>query len=334
MNIDDVIAVKIPTFASMNRKKSPGKRIAWIDIAKGLAMIAVMADHSGLRLMPLVDYFEVPAFFILSGLMVKRIADYKKFAYDKAKRLIIPYIIYNLLFFYCFMAHDWFSAGAFVMAKKTAWAVLFSANYPLWFLKALFWSFLIVGAGIRLHIFDRPVVRWGAVLLLMIVGIGVGSVEWGINVNATGLPQGLIATPLLAAGYCVKDALKKAMSWINGWISYAAAVVALALGFFTVEGNIAFYQSDIGNAWMFYPRVAMAFAVGAVLSKAIAAWNDTNPIEYIGRNSMRYFCLHAFAIRIAQMACMEQAWIVLAFTVVTVTVANALLDKCQSFLKK
>lgn len=330
----DVIAAKIPNFACMNHKKSAGKRIAWIDIAKGLAMIAVMADHCGMRLTPLVDYFEVPAFFILSGLMVKRVADYRTFAYDKAKRLLIPYIIYNLLFFACFLAYGWFSSGAFALVKKALWALLFSADYPLWFLKALFWAYIIVGACIRWRVLDRTIARWGVVVLLALAGIGAGSVEWGINVNATGLPQGIIASPLLAAGYCVKDALKKAVSKVSGWAAYAAALGAVAIGLFVVEGNIGFFQSDIGNAWMFYPRVAVAFVAGALVSKAFASWDKANPIEYIGRNSMNYFCLHAFAIKIAQLAGIEHPLLILAFTIVAVTGANALLERCQSFLKK
>lgn len=317
----------------MSRPTTTNRRIAWIDIAKGLAMLAVMADHCGIGLAPLVDYFEVPAFFVLSGLMMKHMDDYGRFAIGKIRRLIVPYIIYNALFIVMFYARDWFALGLFEGVKKSAWGMIVSANYPLWFLKALLWGLLIAGGCVRLRLLDRPAARWAVLLALAAASIGAGSVEWGKYANASCLPQGVIAAALLAAGYCLKRPIANVMARLNGWKALAPALAAIAVGWVIVRGHIGFNHAYIGNAWLFFPYAGIAFAAGALLSRALEIGGNANLIEYIGRNSMNYFCIHAFAIKIAQWAGMTEPWLVLLFTIVTVSVANALIEKCKSLYK-
>lgn len=46
-------------------------RLGYLDAIKGLCMLLVLVDHSGFRLPPLLDYVEVPVFFMISGCLFK-----------------------------------------------------------------------------------------------------------------------------------------------------------------------------------------------------------------------------------------------------------------------
>lgn len=304
------------------------KRIAWVDIAKGMAMIAVMADHCGIALPPLVDYFEVPAFFILSGMMMKEVKDYWQFAYKKGKRLVTPYIIYNVLFIAIFLICGWRSAGLAAIIKNSAWAMIVSANYPLWFLKALLWGFLLAGACSRFGLFKDACARCATLCLLFAAGIGTGCIQWGELALASCLPQGIIAAPLLALGFCFKGAIAEAMSKLGAWRCLAWGIAASVAGWLMMHGNIGFNRAFIGNAGLFYPFVGVSFAAGVLLSRAIARF--AFPIEYVGRNSMRYFCLHAFAIKFAQGWGWHQPWLVLAFTIAATTIVAIAIEKAKT----
>ena len=75
-------------------------RLCFVDIAKGLAIIAIIAGHlhfNGLDgskpISTAVFLFHVPIFFILSGYFLSNKTPFALFLKDKAKRLLIPYAL-------------------------------------------------------------------------------------------------------------------------------------------------------------------------------------------------------------------------------------------------
>ncbi len=73
----------------MNSKE----RIHYLDIAKGISMIAIVAGHLGNGpINQFVFTFHVPIFFLLSGYFMKPMDDIP-FIKKKAKQLLLPYII-------------------------------------------------------------------------------------------------------------------------------------------------------------------------------------------------------------------------------------------------
>ncbi len=79
----------------------PKERHLWIDIARGLSIIFVVLGHSlsDSAVNQYLYWFRMPLFFFVSGLLFKPIAAdmFQKWATQKTKRLIIPYISYGLL---------------------------------------------------------------------------------------------------------------------------------------------------------------------------------------------------------------------------------------------
>ena len=92
------------------------KRLAWVDIAKGIAIIAVVIGHIGYRwpntkLLPLSDLcvwlWHVPVFFMIGGFFLKedRLIKPLPFVKGKLKSLYLPMIF---IYVPVLMLHNWF----------------------------------------------------------------------------------------------------------------------------------------------------------------------------------------------------------------------------------
>nr|WP_318660135.1 acyltransferase family protein [uncultured Treponema sp.] len=122
------------------------KRIGWIDIAKGIAIISVILGHSvGKGPFGIFIYsFHIPLFFVLSGYTIKRIpaTEIPGATLRDFKRLIIPIFI-------CFLIDailQVFYLGNNIdeVIKYKIRAIVFGTLHKgmgrLWFLVALFWT--------------------------------------------------------------------------------------------------------------------------------------------------------------------------------------------------
>ncbi len=139
----------------MEQKKI--QRENWIDAAKGIAILIVALNHSGL-VIPGINFwggmFYVPAFFLLAGYTyAHKNETYGYFVKRKAKRLLIPYFEANLLLFLFFLVKDVLS-GSLSLSKtllsiggilygrtqliKNGENLMLNLNAPTWFLPALF----------------------------------------------------------------------------------------------------------------------------------------------------------------------------------------------------
>lgn len=127
------------------------KRLAWLDVAKGLTMLAVIVGHTagGSTLTHDIIYsFHMPLFFLLSGYTMKPAKDVKTWCRNTRKdfiRLILPIIGFELLNGVLSILLDGsdFMTEWGIFRHRLFWA---SAFWPretpnigaLWFLAALF----------------------------------------------------------------------------------------------------------------------------------------------------------------------------------------------------
>lgn len=131
----------------MEQKES--RRKNWIDAAKGIAILVVVLNHSGL-VIPGVNFwggmFYVPAFFLLAGYTYARgkesMGDFVK---RKAKRLLVPYFAANGLLFLFFSGKD-LIGGSFQPAKAL-----------ISFLGILYGRNQLIKSGAGFVVFDSPV---------------------------------------------------------------------------------------------------------------------------------------------------------------------------------
>lgn len=174
------------------------KRIEWLDFAKGISIFMVVLGHT-LRgiythnlylnydkylviIADIIFLFAMPVFFALSGYLFKPLnswREYKFFIRKKAINLLIPYVIFSIL--YVCLQH----IGT---AKNLqSWGSLLLIWYRpisyLWFLYTLFFIFVIVGyfSVINISIKKQVIIYLGMFLITQIVSIPSGvsfSLTW------------------------------------------------------------------------------------------------------------------------------------------------------------
>ena len=97
------------------------KRINWIDMAKGLAIVCVVLGHSGYSTIELfVNSFHMPLFFIIAGYTFNSKKDASSFITQKSIRLLLPY------FFTLFVdvSHDLIVSYIFNHDKKSLFSII------------------------------------------------------------------------------------------------------------------------------------------------------------------------------------------------------------------
>lgn len=173
-------------------------RLQYIDIAKGIAILAVIIGHAAIRLTGLSHgaativtvcfTFHMPLFFLLSGyfLHYERPFNWKK----EAKRLVVPYIVAALVIVILealttFFLRDqpqgmslrryvaeWLNAAVFGAASLTGkelWPQVFRIG-AIWFLLALFWARLFVTCSCK--------TRYSGIFVLILALAGSASARY------------------------------------------------------------------------------------------------------------------------------------------------------------
>ena len=187
-----------------------GERIAYVDAARGLAILCVVLGHlyPGDGIVQYISSFHVPVFFILSGLLMAARDGWKtrrltEFAAKKAKRLLYPYATISALNLALIFARR----GQKAMLRQLTATLLGEGIDALWFLSALFLAeiaFKIVMS------FKRRGLRIAA-FLCMAVGtagfsyLGLGAVQREGLAQLLGLAnvvsRALVGCILIGMGY-------------------------------------------------------------------------------------------------------------------------------------
>lgn len=210
-------------------------RQAWIDLAKGIGIVLVVAGHTGIP--PLatkyVCAFHMPLFFFLSGLLYRR-RPFAEVVSRRARTLLVPYLAFSLVGFIIYdgiIAHRWLGMSHY---GRELLGVLYGTPggpyelmvFPLWFLLSLFLAqgmFSLVLLASR----DRPV---------RIVALGSALAALGFLNGQTlhlAMPwsaaSALVGTLFVALGYACRGHMGR-ISALSAWrkligVSLLAAIV-------------------------------------------------------------------------------------------------------------
>ena len=120
------------------------KRISYIDMAKGIGIILVVAGHSGFLSEPLLNWimsFHMPLFFILSGMLLSHTNATRQtmsaFLKKKARGILIPYFSFSGLSILFSAILDTADFASYLPNALVQTFTLYGISV-LWFLPALF----------------------------------------------------------------------------------------------------------------------------------------------------------------------------------------------------
>lgn len=257
---------------------SINNRIEWIDICKGLGMILVVLGHTGLSKISQVAYdwiysFHMPLFYLLSGLCFNN-DKYRKFnIYIKRrlKTLILPFFILNTVIF----IWGYYTQIPNLSINKTD---LLTGVSALYFVRVLFisefWSFIL-----RKSIPDE-LLFFLSVIALSIIGHNL--IQDNEHMIKFLLPD--IATIYYAIGNILSEKLK---SYKATRIIYNLLVIIFSLFF-----SLLFLHSGMDEIILAISGIITLIAISLTISQLKAT--ITNPLIYIGQNTLIILALHPF----------------------------------------
>lgn len=282
----------------------PKKRISYIDMAKGIGILLVVAGHTEFmpaNLITWISSFHMPLFFIISGMLFSHTEVFRKdgkaFIINKLKTILIPYAFFSVISIIAsaILDYDSFPKDLIVPLLET---LSFKGIAVLWFLPALFLSETAF-FWLRRHTSTRmTIVTVAAVLIFSITGSELfhrfyistgGYFNLFIGYLITVIIRTGISITFFALGYFSYKLffVKKLQKGIYWFICGICIALNLCIGF--TNGRVDLNQLVFGNYVLYYLAAIFGSMSVICLCKALP---DIKLLNYIGKNSLIIMVTH------------------------------------------
>lgn len=297
-------------------QSTPAKKQRWdyIDVAKGLGMLAVILGHIGLSGWNIFIFsFHMPLFFIISGFFFHT-QDNRGYLVKRSRQLLIPYVFTCVCIILLAILRETAKAvlygGELLRPIKTAvvrWSLAgilgsgsrtdyfgINCNYfigAIWFLLAMFWAGLLVNILLK-H-------KHGSIAILIIGAIGLISAKfiwlpWSIQ-------PATAAAVYILIGYSLRNKLDRLE---NVWVvigCFCCWICYLTLCYST---NKKIAVVDAVFPWWVIDFVGSTAATVCVLyvSRIICRITRVTKrfLVWYGRNSLIVLCFHLMELFLFQ----------------------------------
>ncbi|QGQ97215.1 hypothetical protein EHS13_21170 [Paenibacillus psychroresistens] len=278
------------------------KREHWIDIAKGIGIMLVVAGHEGNPFTyHYFFWFHMPLFFLLSGYLFKQIAsksELKALIYKRAKQLLIPYFMFFLLIaslkFFFTLPHN--KTGAVLFIKDIFRSLyggraLFDYYAVFWFITCLFLT-QIVFAIICLFLKSNT-----ARISIISLAFILAHIEIFFKLTKYPIPWAadivLITLAYYGIGYYLRQIIStyKSLKFSLPIVLTSIVIVILAI-FHKLPFNLDLKQQVYTNlALDLIIPIVLAIAI-CYLSQLLSMTLLKKPLANLGKHSLTIMYLH------------------------------------------
>lgn len=284
----------------MNETTSKTKRLQYVDIARGIAMICIILGHLGNPAINRVVFtFHVPIFFFITGYFTSTKRSLPEFTKNKIRTLLVPYAISCLAIIILgtmLGAHygdaasafkGWLSASLYGAGGSYTVPFTIKGIGAIWFLWATFWGSLFLRISLNFNKYSRVAAIFG----LFGLGYYTRSLFWfPLSIQA-----GACATLFMYMGYLLrqnKDALNS--------LPKEAKIFGFGFAFVTWISFMKNFQSfwlvqcDIGRGMVDIFGCICACAMVILISRVIEEKLSFigKPLAYFGKYSLLILCVH------------------------------------------
>lgn len=289
------------------------QRIEWIDIAKGLGIIMVIAGHTiALRYSQWLYAFHLPLFFFLSGLVYNQLKynNYVFFAKVKAKQILLPWVVFFLIALtFCLIIPQWrenLSMHQILVELYTTNSNNIQ-NSSIWYLICMF-------VALNLLYFTNKIKRTKtAIALFVLTAILFLWIKKFFLLSSGFIPllggrlpfkmdSAMLALVFLAAANWNKDRfMKMVTAWKYGW-GGAILLAVVLFGASVLNGWTNMNSLDCGRIpLLYYPIAFLGIFVVCIFSKLISEskfLRIKKILSIYGKESLVIFGLQSLFIRL------------------------------------
>ena len=281
------------------------KQITYINILKGIAIIAVVLGHAESPFKKFIYLFQIALFFFVSGYLYKDIYTDKPWMLIKKrfKSLYIPFLKWTLFFIvihnllYCLNIYkDKIIYDKNYVINTIKWLVKFNSTELMlagfWFLKTLFLVsviFAILNYTLS-KLFENNYKKVQMMVIILIFVIGSIFLYSESSFNSKNIIRVSYALPIFYFGYLFKQYENK----INMKLVYAF-ISAVVLYFLSRKGSIDMANEIFVNPIFYILSSILGIYLSVYVSKLI---NKNKVLEYIGKNTTIILALHFICFKI------------------------------------
>lgn len=278
---------------------SPKKRLEYIDLAKGIGIILMVAYHCQCEFLKgfvAIEMLFMPLFFIVSGMFFNIKGGYMSSIEKKVNKLLIPFVVF-------YFAADAFYWGAYkfgllgVRLVETPFIGLFrgdtSINAPIWFLFALFDLYVIFLVVFRL--LHNLRLRIVALVILSLCGVVVSVMRIDLPIY---MSQALFSLPFFCYGYLIRKGNVLVDSKINRlpWWCWALFLLLVIFACVNIPFDIIFAEYRFEGNWFLIHICSLCIVVCVLfLCKHIG---HLPFVSYMGRYSIVILVTHWMTITV------------------------------------
>lgn len=285
-------------------------RIEFVDVAKGIAILSIVAGHVGFinpdaesLLVRIVFPYHVPVFYLIAGYFLTDHQPFVRFAKQKARRLLVPYVL-TCLFIVAVVAFLSALRGTanpptiYTTARDALKASLYGSGTlvpegfqiigAIWYLEALFIALLEM----------RLLIGHEVLAPIVVLALGVGSAltaqDLGIWLPFN-IQSGFFGGLFVYVGHLMKRAELMGRPWRTSTVIAFAAALACVYVWGVHKGCLTYaVQAYPGANWLGIP-----FSVCASVLVLCASWlidRYAPPakrfLAWWGKNSLDVLCVH------------------------------------------
>ena len=286
------------------------RRIAWVDYAKGLAIIGVFVLHSNApeHAVHVVDMFCMPVFFLLSGFVfsIRKYKSFLPFLWNKLRTLVFPGLFFAVVPFVIERVIGTAIGDTWTLSAYAKWVVGYFLNmrghegwgYIPWFLACLF---LIEIGG---YVLLRLVARWH-IPEWALAGVGIAGILIGYAYSKfihIVLPWGgdiaLSMFGFFVFGYILRGHRERLECTLHPLTIVPALALLIAAALLNVQQPVDVYMNEYGN--VVYYLIGAFCGLWAVLAIGVALAHTCREnglpmraLNYWGRNTLVFYCVNA-----------------------------------------
>lgn len=293
-----------------------GKRLDYVDIAKGLGIMLVIMGHIEHDYVPFCGSVHIPLFFMLSGYLYDMDKSNREpfgtASQKRVKRLLIPYFIYNLILYAKYLlklivSHEFSlglagrALGGFVYSssllyknvplEKNLEGFVFG-NGPLWFLTAM------AAASVIFNIIIYYVLKHRFHLKKIIISsVVLGVISWLLcRYLPFYLPwsfeMALLGCIFMLFGLCLRNWKIDEVLKRHFEIPLLSLIVFIGLHYVNGSANMAI--QDYGRSMTLYLLLGMLGSVIVLfISILLEKYSKINrALSYVGQNTLIILAFH------------------------------------------
>ncbi len=282
-------------------------RIGWLDVAKGIGIILVIAGHTFCMDWCYPIYaFHLPLFFVISGMLIKesRMSNFREYFFHQTRSILFPFGFMLLISIAIVCAiPEW--RGCLSIKKIVVDVYLgspnFAQNSSLWYLICFWFASLYFGLIYR-YSTGRTKLRIGIILLSCLVSLLAPYLMRKIQLPAYRLPfkmdSALVAVVFIMLGcWFKKDLIKIVSLCANLRFVVCMVLVTAVASIFNGKTNVSsLFFGRIG--WVYYPVAIIGVLSVLSLSRLLENVPYVSSIlKLYGQHSLIIFAFQSMMIR-------------------------------------